>query len=358
MRIGRDWRLPGLPPVEGVYRLAEYRGYVEALYADGNAVVADAQAPDVPPDVRRVLGGFGIRAFLAVPLFDEGRFAAALAASMSSGPRAWTPDEIALMEAVLTQTRTAVEEAHLRLREHRIAEQLQAALQPPTPAFVSGLALADFYRPALEDEGVGGDFSDVFSADKGVTFLIVGDLSGKGLAAASQVATVRHMLRFALLNGRSVAGPVTTLSRTLAAHDLLTGFATLFVGRYDAGLRALTYVNCGQDAALLLRAATGDAEALPPTGPVLGISAGAEYQERTVMLTPGDVLAVYTDGLSEAGPTRAALLTGDGVAGLLEQQTGQTDPRVIVERIMAGVDAHAQHGIRDDQCVLIAVAQE
>ena len=358
VRISRDWHRPGLPSVAGEYRLGEYRGYVDALYANGTAAIADAQAPDVPADVRRVLGGFGIRAFLAVPLFDGGRFAAALAASMSSGPRVWTPDEIALMEAALTQTRMAVEEARLRLREHRIAEQLQAALQPPTPASVPGLALADYYRPALEDEGVGGDFSDVFSADKGVTFLIVGDLSGKGLAAASQVATVRHMLRFALLNGRSVAGPVTSLSRTLAGHDLLTGFATLFVGRYDAGLRALTYVNCGQDAGLLLRAAGGRAEPLPPTGPVLGISAGAEYQEHTVTLAPGDVLALYTDGLSEAGPTRASLLTGDGVADLLEQQTGQADPRIIVEGIIAGVDAHAQHGIRDDQCVLIAVAQE
>ena len=357
VRIARDWHRPDLPSVAGEYHLSEYRGYVDALYANGTAIVADARNPDVSPAVRRVLGGFGIRAFLAVPLFDGGRFTAALAASMSGDPRSWTPDEIALMEAVLTQTRTAVEAARLRLREHRIAEQLQAALQPDTPARVPGLELADYYRPALEDEGVGGDFRDVFSTDKGVTFLVVGDLSGKGLAAASQVAMVRNMLRFALYNGRTVAGPVTTLNATLAGHDLLDGFTTLFVGRFDAGARALTYVNCGQDAGLVLRAARGVVEQLPPTGPVLGAISGAVYTEAIVTLRAGDALALYTDGLTEAGPTRTSLLTGDGVAALLERQAGVRDPLIIVERVMAGVDAYAGAGVRDDQCLLVAVAQ-
>ncbi len=357
VRIARDWRRPDLPSVAGEYRLAEYQGYVDALYARGTAVVPDAQAPDVPPDVRRVLGGFGIRSLLAVPLLDGGRFAAALAASVSGEARAWTPEEVSLMEAVLTQTRTATEEARLRLREHRIAEQLQAALQPLTPTSVPGLALAAFYRPALEDEGVGGDFSDVFSTDKGVTFLVVGDLSGKGLAAASQVAMVRQMLRFALYNGITVAEPVSSLNATLADNGLLDGFSTVFVGRYDAGARALTYVNCGQDAGLVLRAGAGTVQALPPTGPVLGAIGGAVYAEETVTLEAGDVLALFTDGLTEAGPTRTALLTGDGVADLLRQQAGAADPKAIVAGVMAGVDSYAGAGVRDDQCLLVAIAQ-
>ena len=217
------------------------------------------------------------------------------------------------------------ERERLREREHKIAEQLQEALQPAVPASVPGMELADHYQPALEEAGVGGDFSDVFAADKGVTFLVVGDLSGKGLAAASQVATVRNMLRFALYNGRTLAGPVATLGRTLAENDLLTGFATLFVGRFDAHTHLLSYVNCGQDAGLVLRAATGQVEELAATGPILGGFAGAEYTEETVRLESGDVLALYTDGLTEAGPTRTDLLTGDGVAALLREQAGRQE---------------------------------
>ena len=257
--------------------------------------------------------------------------------------------------------RKALERERERLteREHRIAEQLQQALQPAIPASVPGLALSDYYHPALEEAGVGGDFSDVFAADKGVTFLVVGDLSGKGLAAASQVATVRNMLRFALYNGRTLAGPLTTLSRTLVENDLLTGFATLFVGRFDAHTSALSYVNCGQDAGLVLRAATGAVEELAATGPILGGFEGAAYTEETITLERGDVLALFTDGLTEAGPNRSELLGGDGVTRLLREQadgqTGEPDAREIVTRLIARVDEYAQGGLRDDQCLLVGV---
>ena len=258
--------------------------------------------------------------------------------------------------------RRAMEDERERMtqREHKIAEQLQEALQPTLPQSVPGLTLADYYRPALEEAGVGGDFADVFAADKGATFLVVGDLSGKGLAAASQVAIVRNMLRFALYNGRTLAGPVTTLNRTLADHELLTGFATLFVGRYEAPERTLSYVNCGQDAGLILRHATGQVEPLPPTGPILGGFTESSFTEESVQLDPGDVLALFTDGLTEAGPTRVALLTGDGVSVLLGETAGREanapdGAEAIVRSIMAGVDAHAQAGIRDDQCLLVAV---
>ena len=216
--------------------------------------------------------------------------------------------------------------------------------------------MADYYQPALDEAGVGGDFLDVFAADKGVTFLVVGDLSGKGLAAASQVAIVRNMLRFALYNGRSLSGPVTTLSRTLVDNDLLTGFATLFVGRYEAVSRQFSYVNCGQDAGLVLRAASGQVQPLPPTGPVLGAFPEADYAEERISLEPGDALAIFTDGLTEAGPSRTALLSGDGVATLLGECTSFGGASAIVTHLISGVDAYAQSGVRDDQCLLVGVA--
>ncbi len=264
--------------------------------------------------------------------------------------------EEALAE-VAERRRTEAARREIAEREHRIAEQLQAALQPPTPDSVPGLQLAAYYRAALEDQGVGGDFSDVFSDDKNVTHLVVGDLSGKGLAAASQVAMVRHMLRFALYNGRTLAGPITSLNATLADNDLLDGFTTLFVGRYDAQAKQLTYVNCGQDAGLILRADSGEIEPLPPTGPVLGAITGASYTEEAVTLNDGDVLALYTDGLTEAGPTRTALLTGDGVAELLRRQSERGSAGAIVNGLLAGVDAYAGQGVRDDQCLLVGVVR-
>ena len=287
VRIVRDWHRADLPSVAGEYGLSAYQGYVDALYAEGTANVANAQDPAVAPDVRRVLSGFGIRAFLAVPLFNEGKFVAAIAASMNGGPRAWTPDEATLMEAVLTQTRMAAEAARVAQRERNISQQLQAALQPELPGAVPGITLTRYYKPALAEAGVGGDFFDCFAVEKNCTALVVGDLSGKGLAAAAQVATVRNMLRAFLYSQPTVAEAVTDLNRVLAENNLLTGFTTLWVGAFDGGTRTLTYVNCGQEPALVRRAATGQVEQLLPTGPILGFIENARYTEARVTLAPG-----------------------------------------------------------------------
>jgi len=257
------------------------------------------------------------------------------------------------------------ERAQIAEREHRIAEQLQAALTPEVPQRIAGMGLAKHYEAALAEAGVGGDFYDVFPVDKGCTALVVGDLSGKGLAAASQVATVRNMLRYALYRARTLAGALGGLNALLAEQGLLSGFATLFVGAYDSGAGTLTYANCGQEPALLRRGSSGRVERLEPTGAVLGSFEGALFEERTVVLEAGDALAVFTDGMTEVGQSRTQMLGIDGVSALLAEavSTEQTEnaeamAEHLVQRLVAGVDAAAQGGVmRDDICLLVAVVE-
>ena len=365
VRIARDWHRSDLPSVAGEYGLSAYQGYVDALYAEGTARVADVADPAVAPDVRRVLSGFGIRAFLAVPLLDSGRFVAAIAASINDGPRVWTPEEASLMEAVLTQTRTAAEAARVARRERNISQQLQAALQPELPGVVPGITLTRHYKPALAEAGVGGDFFDCFAVEKSCTALVVGDLSGKGLAAAAQVATVRNMLRAFLYSKPTVAEAVTDLNRVLAENNLLTGFTTLWVGAFDSAARTLTYVNCGQEPALVRRAATGQVEQLLPTGPILGSIENAQYTEATVTLAPGDALAIFTDGFTESGPSRTEMLGIEGVASLLGQpiaaeqaQDAAEIAELLAQRLIFGVEAVSIGGpMRDDLCLLVGVVE-
>ena len=250
-------------------------------------------------------------------------------------------------------------------RERNIAQQLQAALTPSIPDHISGMALAKYYKAALDEAGVGGDFYDVFPVDKGCTALVVGDLSGKGLAAATQVATVRNMLRYALYRARTIAGALESLNSLLVEQGLLTGFATLFVATYDSLGRSLTYVNCGQEPALVRRAAGGPVEQLAPTGPVLGSFEGAIFEERKMTLGPGDMLAVFTDGLTEVGRSRREMLDIDGVAALLEQSAMPKKPgsagamaEFLAQSLILGVDAAAADGVsRDDVCLLVGVAE-
>ena len=208
---------------------------------------------------------------------------------------------------------------------------------------------------------MGGDFFDVFPIGSGCTALVVGDLSGKGLRAASEVATVRNMVRYALYSGHTIAEAMTHLNRILVEHNLLTGFATLFVGLYDQNQHTLNYVNCGQEPGLLWQAETGEIRELRPTGPVLGGFDGGCFEQATESLLLGDVLALFTDGLTEVGATRKDLLEVEGVSRLLSQcapnGNRRKDPQVMVDCLIAGVDAFGQGGARDDIALLVGIIE-
>jgi PAS domain S-box-containing protein len=280
------------------------------------------------------------------------------------------PLYVQVVSVDLTERKHAEEiKERLQQRERTIATQLQEALIPSEPSDLPGLSLTSFYRPALVDEaGVGGDFFDVFAVEKTCTALVVGDLSGKGLTAASQVAIVRNMLRYAVYTGQTLVDAVSTLNRVLAEQDLLTGFATLFVGAYDQAERTLTYVNCGQEPALIWRQASRTVQELPPTGPVLGGFQEGAFTERVIQLALGDVLVVFTDGLTEVGPTRKRFLEVEGVADLLrhccaanaeqnEDQPPGVGARYIRDSLIHGVDAYARNGIRDDIALLVGIVE-
>ena len=352
-RVRAEWRRTGLPPLPATYPDAGAAGGAPA-----------SGPPSAPPAALRALG---VRSAVVAPSPPSGAAPdGALVVAAVGEPRAWTSDEAELVREVAELAQSAAAEARLREKEHRIAEQLQAALQPPVPEDVPGLKVYAHYRAALEEASVGGDFYDVFPLDGGRCALVVADLSGKGLAAAAQVATVRHMLRALLYQpgGTSLRAALTTLNDMLAGHNLLNGFATLFAGAYDPARRTLAYVNAGQEPGLIRRAPGGaPGEELGPTGPVLGGFPGAAYEERAVALGPGDVLALFTDGLTEAGASRKDLLELSGVAEILDESAddaGIADdaPRVIATRVMRRVEeAATPAGMRDDVCLLVVCVQ-
>ncbi len=247
----------------------------------------------------------------------------------------------------------ALEAARSQERERRIATILQDALQPPPPGEVPGLTLMAYTKPALDEAAIGGDFYDVFALDKELYALVIGDVSGKGLAAAAQLATVRNMLRGILYQCRAAASAVSGLNTIVTAHDLLRGFVTLWVGLYDARTGEVVSVSCGHEPPLLRRASGGPVEMLPTTGPPLGVSENGVYEEARVMLRPGDTLLLYTDGLSEAGPSRLDMLGTEGVARLLEDQAAEPDVTSAAAQIVRAAQDFSGGLLRDDVCVLL-----
>ena len=267
-----------------------------------------------------------VRASLALPLLYAKRATGVL--SLYYGrPRTFTPDEIGLAQSFANQAASALENARLfaelhalYAREKRIAEELQNSLLPTVPDRVGTFQLAHVYQAALEESGIGGDFFDLFPLGGDRLGIVMADVSGKGLKAAVQTALLKYTLRaFALENPDA---PAQTLARVndvlcspMSSHD---GFVTLFYGVLDTRTGALSYANAGHEPPLCRRAGAEVAEELPlGDGLALGALPGAPYEQREATLAPGDLLLLYTDGLTEARTADGRFLGSEGLSRLL-----------------------------------------
>ena len=182
-------------------------------------------------------------------------------------------------------------------RERDEAVRTQMRLMPADTPGESGVECAGMCVPA---DGVGGDYYDFLPLGSGRLGIALGDVSGKGMYAGLLAAAVQARLQaITARGGDSPAEVMTELNRLTAGTIEGNRFATVFFAAFDAGSSTLTYANAGHPPAILL-SAEGNVRMLDATGAVVGWSADAAFEQRSVALGPGDVLAVYSDGLSEA----------------------------------------------------------
>ncbi len=233
--------------------------------------------------------------------------------------------------------------------EHRIAETLQTGLLGTIPARMNGFEFETVYRAALEEARVGGDFYDVFQISDDKIGVVVGDVSGKGLKAAVEVAMAKYSLRGRAYECDKPSAVMGRVNETLVRDMDIEGFVTIFGGILDCRARTLTYANAGHSPAILWKAAEDRAVLLGPTGPLLGMQGGLAYDEQAVGLQRGDELLLGTDGLFEVLCDREFL----EVEGLLEiytelKRSGVTSAAALVDRV---VDL-CKGGLRDDIAIL------
>lgn len=352
--VEAEWRRADLPAIKGVHRFPNTREMFAELYRGSNAsVVVDAFDSVLSAQTIANMKSLHLRARISVAVAEATGLAATLTAAMAEGPREWTPHEVQLVEAVAVQMRTAVEMAQVQQREHRIATDLQAAMQPAVPADVPNLDITAVTKPALDEAAIGGDFYDVFPLGGSLYACVIGDVSGKGLAAAAQLATVRNMLRGFLYQSRSPAESVSILNRTLTNNDLLTGFVTVLAAVYDVSSGKLAYTSCGHEPALIRRT-SGSVDTLYAGSPPLGVTEEATYAEYKDDIGEGDTLFLYTDGLSEAGPTRRDLLGTERLAGFLAGAPADMSAHETAHWLVEKASAFANATFHDDVCVIVA----
>jgi serine phosphatase RsbU (regulator of sigma subunit) len=253
-----------------------------------------------------------------------------------------------LKEALEREVRERTE--HLE-RDLAMARDVQASLLPPRHLEGSRFSVSAECHQAY---GVGGDVYDVQTLGTGALFVAIGDVSGKGMAAALLMSSFLASLRLLLpVHAGRLDLLAAELSERLRTSLAPPRFVTAFVGIVEDGW--LRYVNAGHNPGFLVvrGAAPAEAVSLDSTGTVLGLIPGARFREERVPLPPGGLLVLYTDGLSECANAAGEELGTQQVLAIAAGTAGS--PAGVVQALLSAATAHAAGEPFGDDITILCV---
>ncbi len=265
--------------------------------------VEDALASNlIPESLQRE---FHVRSALAVPLSSKEDLLGALWVDHTEDAHRFPAQKISIIEGIAHQTGIAIESARLyqasleqeRIsQELRLAREIQESFLPECCPYYPGWEFAADWHAA---RGVGGDFYDFIPMGEGYIGLVIADVSDKGMPAAMFMSMSRTLVRASAIE---VHSPAQTLQRVneLIMSDTRSGmFVTIFYGVLKLSTGVLTYACAGHNPPILWCAQTSQATPLGAKGIALGVMESIELEQRQTALKPGDILILYTDGVTE-----------------------------------------------------------
>jgi serine phosphatase RsbU (regulator of sigma subunit) len=238
------------------------------------------------------------------------------------------------------------------------AKDVQRAFFPPPTLSIPSLSCEVFYQPVHE---IGGDYYDLFSLQGERWGIAIGDVSGKGIGAALGMASLQGSLRAQVLHPHSdLSALMADVNQLVHASSPDHFFASLFYAEYQPATRVLRYVNAGHNPPVVLRPRHGQCELfrLKAGGTPVGISSDAEFTTATFQLQVGDVLAGYTDGITEIQNHQGELWGVQSLERLL-RSCACGEPQEIIERILDGAAGFAGgEPQRDDMTLVVLKVEE
>ncbi len=238
----------------------------------------------------------GIKSLLGVPLLADGDVVGVMHVGTKSRRR-FTPDETELLQLVADRVALALR-ARLSDRSRIVIEAFQRTFLPEVLPFLPGLRVATRYLPAATAVGVGGDWFDTFVLPGGDIVLVIGDVAGHGLPAASLMGKMRNALRaHALMGGTAL--DILTRADEFHRHFGEGELVTLLVGLLTQDLSTLRYVSAGHPPPLVVGPEGAAFASDPGANPPLGLPQSPSFVEGEVAMPPGTSVLLYTDGLIE-----------------------------------------------------------
>jgi sigma-B regulation protein RsbU (phosphoserine phosphatase) len=317
---------------------------------------------DVTEDPRyiRCETGVDARSEIVVPLLLQDRLIGVLDLE-STAPHAFTAEHERMLVTLGSYVAIALENARLyqeaRESERRLrheldtAREIQRQLLPTGAREVPGLDLAAANVPARE---LGGDFYDFLPYGEGRLALALGDVSGKGTAAALYaslaIGTVREIV---VDHAIEPASMLALLNQRLHGARLESRFIAMLFAIYEAPTRRLTLANAGGPYPLLVR--DGQVQTIRLEGVPLGLLPGTQYEETTLELQPGDMVLFASDGILESENIEKEEFGQERLADLLSAVSMEDSARAIAEQVLQATDGHSGVGVapHDDRTLVV-----
>lgn len=281
------------------------RAIMKEVVENANSVLtADAQHD--PKFASQTIMLQGIRSVLAVPLsVDERHVFGLIYADSPTHQASFSSEHLDILTTLASVASIRVENASLlderinreRMeRELELATEIQQRFQPAGPPEITGY---DFEGISFSCYEIGGDYYDYVERADGKVIVALGDVSGKGTAAALLMSSLHAAVHAQISAKSSLEQTIVSVNEYLSENTPSNRFVTLFLGELDPETGILRFINAGHNPPIVARA-SGEIELLEAGGLPLGLMSFAEYESGQITLGSGDVLVVYSDGVSEA----------------------------------------------------------
>ena len=300
-----------------------------------------------------------IRSLLSVPLLCKGRLIGVLNLFNKKEHGQFTNDDQRLLSIIASQSAQVIENARLYEEEKQLREiereletarSIQQGLLPKERPAIQGFEVAGASYPAQE---VGGDYFDFIELQNGKWGIALGDISGKGIPAALLMSNLQATLRSQAWTSPGIVDCVTQTNRILCRNTESNKFVTLFYAELEPETRGFRYINAGHNFPLLLTHAN-EFRSLETGGLVLGMLPDWTFEDELLKLEPGDMVVIYSDGMTEAENDREEQFGVDRLKSLmLENRT--LPAQEIIDRLYREVTAFSGPEKQDDDVTVVVV---
>lgn len=303
----------------------------------------DPQTPEYDKDIAKANNS---KLVLFIPLLYQNKIIGHISVDEPGKRRKFSKREIQVLEGIASQAAVAIENARLYEVERHIADTLQEAIIK-IPQKIEGILFGHIYRSATEAAKVGGDFYDIFEMENQRIGIILGDVSGKGVKAATLTSLVRNTLQAYLFQGDAPETAMAKVNTITYSTTKATSFITLICGVLNIRNRHFTYCNAGHPPGLL-KIARNISE-LRCESTALGAFSEAKFSQTIVRIPENGMMIFYTDGVIEARDNERRFF---GEQGLLQAAKAEVSTEQMPGNILGEVLRFTGGKLQDDLAIL------